>query len=99
MTVSVTPDWLRQRGADCDRFAEQLGQQRGPGLAACDALSGAAEGWEFKGSLDQLADRWEDLNKLLEQRMSKVADNFRDSGGNWDDHENGIVEFFRGLFG
>ncbi|MFE1318577.1 hypothetical protein [Kitasatospora phosalacinea] len=98
MTVSVTPDWLRQRGGDCDRLAEQWTAQRSPGLAACDALGSAAQGWEFRGSLDQLADRWEALSTLVERRTSEVGDKFRETAGNWDHHEHGIRDFFHRLF-
>ncbi|QKW19292.1 hypothetical protein HUT16_09635 [Kitasatospora sp. NA04385] len=98
MTVSVTPDWLRQRGGDCDRLTERWTAQRSPGLAACDALESASQGWEFRGSLDQLADRWRALSELVERRTSEVGDKFRDTAGNWDHHEHGIRDFFHGLF-
>ncbi|WP_055485402.1 hypothetical protein [Streptomyces sp. WMMB 322] len=57
-------------------------------------LARAADGWRFAGSLDELEERWEALNKVVVRRLDQAAENFRLSADAYDANETSIASAF-----
>jgi hypothetical protein len=85
--LGVTSSFLRKRADDCETASEVIRKTRGVAEDASAGLARAADGWNFVGSLDELQDRWEALNKYVVQRLDQGAANFRLSADAYDANE------------
>jgi hypothetical protein len=84
----VDTAWLRMCADDSDSTANAIRGQLGPADKAVESMRGAAPGWGFLGSLDEMNSRWEKLNEVLQRELHKARDEFRYSASNYDGHEN-----------
>lgn len=74
--------------ADCDSTAAAIRKLPGPADDAVDSLRRAASGWGFLGSLDEMTERWETLNKLLRDELEEVAEDIRFCVNDYDGRSN-----------
>jgi len=91
--------WMRQCADDIDATAGSVRRLLGPADGAVSALKAAAPGWDFTGSVDEMSSRWETLNKVLCDELSKAAENIRFNASSHDGNENVITEMWHDLFG
>lgn len=92
--VGVTSSFLRRRADDCETASEIIRKTRGVAEDARTGLARAADGWRFVGSLDELEERWEALNKVVVRRLDQAAENFRLSADAYDANETSIASEF-----
>ncbi|HEX6353179.1 hypothetical protein [Actinophytocola sp.] len=92
--VKVDTGWLRLCASDCDGTATAVRNELRPADDAVTKMRNAAPGWAFLGSLDQLSERWENLNKLLRDELSRAAEEFRFSASDYDGNENWVERKF-----
>lgn len=85
--VGVSSSWLRGRATDSDQAADQVRKTVKTAQDACRDLRGAAPGWEFVDSVDELKGRWETLNQLVRGGLETGAANFRASADAFDMNE------------
>ncbi|MGI5458452.1 hypothetical protein ACQEWB_35810 [Streptomyces sp. CA-249302] len=85
--VGVNSSFLRDRADVCDSTSEIIRKTRGPAEDADGDLVKAAAGWSFAGSIDDMQRRWEDLLKVVTDRLDEAAQNFRDSADAYDRNE------------
>lgn len=95
--TEVDTNWLRACAGDCDSTGSAVQGQLTPADDATNKLRNAAPGWAFLGSLDPMNERWEKLNKLLRDELSRAAGEFRYSASNYDGHENFFERQFHEL--
>lgn len=95
--VEVSTDWLRMCAKDCDGTVSAVRAELTPADDAVSEMRNAAPGWRFLDSLDELSERWENLNNLLREQLGRAADEFRFSASNYDGHENWFERTFHEL--
>ncbi|MFF9482750.1 hypothetical protein [Streptomyces sp. NPDC014733] len=91
--------WMRQCADDMDATGGAVGKLLGNADGAVGALKGAAPGWTFTDSVDELSSRWETLNKLVRDELSEAAENIRFNASDIDGNENIITETLHNIFG
>jgi len=74
--IIFDPPWMRQRAAECDAEKEVIQRLLRPADEAVGKLRKAAAGWTFLSSLDDMANRWENLNKLLRASLTITQERF-----------------------
>lgn len=82
--------WMRQRADDCRGTANGVRGLLGPADGTVGKIKTAASGWGFLNSLDEMMQRWEDLNKLLRKELESSADKIDECAGNHGRHEDTI---------
>lgn len=82
--------WMRQRASDCRSTADGVRTLLGPADEAVGLIKRAANAWGFLSSLDEMRQRWEDLNKLLHDELNDSADKIDECAGNHGRHEDAI---------
>lgn len=97
--IGVSTSWLRKRAEDCDDSSDRIRKLCGPAKDAFGDLRRAAPEWGFLDSIPEMERRWEDLNKLLRDRLGESAQNFRDCADNHDENESSMAASFNRLFG
>ncbi|MFF4805669.1 hypothetical protein ACFY1U_46090 [Streptomyces sp. NPDC001351] len=85
--VGVSSSFLRARADDCETTSGLLRRTGGPAEDSFRDLAKAAPGWSFVGSIDDMQHRWEDLLKVVTDRLDTAARNFRDSADAYDGNE------------
>jgi hypothetical protein len=96
--VGVDPSFLRSRAQSCDVAAEMIRMTRGPAKDANDGLGGAASGWSFTKSIDDMQGRWEALVKEVAGRLDRASHNFRLSADIYEENEGNIQSSFVNLY-
>jgi hypothetical protein len=97
--IGVTPNWLRARAQDCEATADAIKSTYGPSQDTFEELAWAAPGWRFVQSIDEMQGRWNDLNKLLRDRLARAAENFRMSADSYVETEAAYVDILGRLAG
>lgn len=97
--INLRPSWLRDRAEDCETALRSLGGTVSMAEAAFIRLLSVAPGWEFLGSLDDMRGRWEDINRVLRERLESAADNFRYSADRYEEAESANAQAFRAYSG
>ena len=65
--AGVTSSFLRGRTSDCETASKIIRKTKGVAEDGNADLAHAADGWQFTSSLDELQNRWEALNNVVEQ--------------------------------
>jgi hypothetical protein len=73
---------MRQRADDCETIRDGINGLLRPADETVDTLKRAAAGWTFLGSLDEMMDRWQELNKLVRGELDESADKIRECADN-----------------
>ncbi|MFM9369489.1 hypothetical protein [Streptomyces sp. Da 82-17] len=85
--VGVTPSWVRGRADACDTASETIRKTIGIADDACADLAKAAPGWDFVHSIDDMQRRWEELNRIVTDRLNLASENFRSSAAAYETNE------------
>jgi hypothetical protein len=96
-TVKADTKWMRQCAGDVDSTVETVKRQLSTGDDALAGLRAAAPGWTFLESLEQLGERWEDLNRLLRDELGEAAENIRFNASAHDGNENWLTEMWHDI--
>ena len=88
---------MRQRAAECDAEKEVIQRLLRPADEAVGKLRKAAAGWTFLSSLDDMANRWENLNKLLRRELDDYAGKIRDAADHHGKNEDFIEKLIDDL--
>jgi hypothetical protein len=92
--VQVDTEWLRTCAKDCEGTESAIRGELTAADGAVSKMRSTAEGWAFLGSLDEMSERWEALNKLLRDELSRAAEEFSFSSQNY----RGIEHFIERRF-
>jgi hypothetical protein len=90
--------WMRQCASEMDSTASQIQRRLATADEGIGNLRSSAPGWSFTGSIGQLEERWENLNKLLRDDLGEAAENIRFNASKHDGNENWITETWQDIF-
>ncbi|MQY13777.1 hypothetical protein SRB5_39310 [Streptomyces sp. RB5] len=74
---------MKTRADCCDNAGDALRRTLPEASDAFAELKQAAPGWSFTGSVPQMQQRWEALNKYLRSQLTQGAESFRLSAGEY----------------